>query len=366
MDTAGVDVTYTAWQSEDALLYAGHRSFTSILCLKTGAGPVEVLWSDDLLTFGDARYPLAAAGRAPGEAAILVEGHFRRPEVVLVKGPQHRRVLAIGDAEFVNRCEAMGQARPHRWSAPDGREIHGWLIKPETPGPHPLIMDVHGGPVWQWRPRFVGRPGYWPALLAAGFAIFHPNVRGSSGRGQDYARQVFGDMGGADTFDYLSGIDSLVEGGIADPARLGVTGGSYGGFMSSWLVTQDQRFAAAAPLMPVTHWASEHLTSHIGHFCEMFLGDSLFNADGKYFSRSPIMFSDRVTTPCMNICGALDQNTPPGQALEFHRALKMHRAESVLLTYPGEGHGVRKMPGSIDFAARLVSWFDTWMPPKPR
>jgi dipeptidyl aminopeptidase/acylaminoacyl peptidase len=176
---------------------------------------------------------------------------------------------------------------------------------------------------------------------------------------------VFGDMGGADTYDYLTGLDRLVTDGVADPQRLGVTGGSYGGFMSSWLITQDDRFAAAAPLAPVTNWVSEHLTSHIGHFCEMFLADDMTHADGKYHSRSPVFFAGQVNTPALIVCGSIDRNTPPGQALEFHRALRMNGKESVLLTYPNEGHGVRQMPATIDCSARLVGWFEQHMPANP-
>ena len=137
-----------------------------------------------------------------------------------------------------------GTAEPVRWQAPDGQEIEGLLCVPDGPGPHPLIVHVHGGPVWAYRDRWSMGYVYTPLLVSRGYAVLHPNPRGSGGRGQDFARAVLGDMGGADTYDYLSGIDAMVERGIADPARIGVTGGSYGGFMSAWLITQDQRFAA--------------------------------------------------------------------------------------------------------------------------
>ena len=212
------------------------------------------------------------------------------------------------------------------------------------------------------RPRYAGRSLQLQALLAAGYAVLQVNPRGSSGRGQEFARRVFGDMGGADTYDYLSGLDALVDRGIADPARLGVTGGSYGGFMTSWLITQDDRFAAAVAVAPVTDWVSEHLTCHIPHFCKTFLNDDIDNPSGKYFSRSPIHFAHRVSTPTLSICGALDKNTPAVQALEFHHALQLHRAHSVLATYPLEGHGVRTMPASFDFLTRLAMWFNLHMP----
>lgn len=363
VDTARVDVTSTAWQSESELLYAGHRSYESVLALHdVAAGSSRELWADENLTFGSNRYPEAIPGPKVGQAAMMIEGHFKRPELFLLSGHEMRSLLALGDAEICQRVEQIGSARNESWTSSDGLEIHGWLLKPPSDGPFATVLDVHGGPVWAWRPRFVGRPSYAAMLLEMGYAVFQPNVRGASGRGQEFARHVFGDMGGADTDDFLTGLDHLVARGVADPARIGVTGGSYGGFMSSWLITQDNRFAAAVPIAPVTHWASEHLTCHIGHFCEMFLDDDMTNPGGKYFTRSPIFFAKNVETPCLHIAGALDRNTPPGQAMEFHHALKTHGKESVLLTYPGEGHGIRKMPATIDFTARLLSWFISHMP----
>jgi len=123
-------------------------------------------------------------------------------------------------------------------------------------------------------------------------------------------------------------------------------------------VTQDHRFAAAVPVSPVTNWYSEHLTCHIPHFCPLFLADNMLEPGSRYFSRSPVFFASNVTTPVLNIAGAMDRNTPPGQALEFHHALLEHGRKSVLLTYPKEGHGVRTYPALFDFTARVVGWFD--------
>lgn len=366
IDTGGVDVTFTDWQSDTQILYAGHRSFETELglaSLETGAA--RALWNSDVWTFGDARFPRFSKGRAPGDCAFVKEGFFHAPQLVLFESGEERTVAQLGAKTVVARVAALGSAEPFRWLAPDGLEIHGWLIKPEGPGPHPLIVHIHGGPVWLWRQTYLGRICAFQALVEAGYAVFYPNPRGSSGRGQDYARQVFGDMGGKDTQDYLSGVDALVKVGVADPDRIGVTGGSYGGFMSSWLITQDPRFAAAVPLAPVTDWCSEHLTCHIPHFCEMFLADTMTNPGGKYFSRSPIFFAQRVRTPTLSICGALDRNTPPGQAMEFHRALRLNGVESVLATYPMEGHGVRNFPAVFDYGARLIDWFERFMPATP-
>jgi dipeptidyl aminopeptidase/acylaminoacyl peptidase len=199
-------------------------------------------------------------------------------------------------------------------------------------------------------------------LLRCGYAVFLPNPRGSSGQGQEFARRVVGDMGGRDVYDCLSGIDHLIAQGIADPTRLGVTGVSYGGFMTARLITQDTRFAAAVSVSPVTNWLTEHLTSNIPQWVSSFVGDHYQDPDGNYFRRSPVLYAQRAKTPTLNICGMLDRCTPAGEAVQFHRALREHGVESVLLTYPEEGHGIRKMPASIDYAARLAAWFAQHIP----
>jgi len=154
----------------------------------------------------------------------------------------------------------------------------------------------------------------------------------------------------------LSGVDRLVHDGVADGCRLGVMGTSYGGFMSSWLITQDSRFAAAVPVAPFTNPVSEHLVSNIPHCMRLFLADHYNQPAGKYYQRNPVMQAHKARTPTLNICGALDRCTPPQEAIQFHRALLENGVESVLVTYPEEGHGIRNWPASIDYAARVVDW----------
>ncbi|MSZ75795.1 MAG: prolyl oligopeptidase family serine peptidase, partial [Actinobacteria bacterium] len=258
-----------------------------------------------------------------------------------------------------------GVAEAVSWEAPDGTTIQGFLCRPTTPGPHPLVVNIHGGPVWAFRGTWQLFYPWVPLLVSQGYAVLNPNPRGSAGRGQEFAAQVVGDMGGADTDDFLSGIDALVELGIADPDRIGLTGASYGGFMSSWLVTRDQRFAAAVPTAPVTDWYSQHFTSNIPFFDRLFLAGDPAEPGDRFHERSPVMHAAGVTTPCLNVTGALDRCTPPGQAREFHTALIEHGVESVLVTYPEEGHGVRAFPALIDYCARMLEWFERHMPVHP-
>jgi dipeptidyl aminopeptidase/acylaminoacyl peptidase len=363
-ETLGADAVSTCWRGEDQILFSAAEGPDNLFGLYDRlTGKSTELRRDRERTASGSRFPeISPRGAQAGGGLFVREACFEAPVLVALEDGKEREVVRFGSQQVAADVNGLGTARDFAWTAPDGQTIHGWLMTPPGKGPHPLVMEVHGGPVWFFKPRYVGKSALHQMLLAAGYAILQPNPRGSSGRGQAFARHVFGDMGGADTYDYLSGLDALVAQGIADPARIGVTGGSYGGFMSSWLITQDQRFAAAVPVAPVTDWVSEHLTCHIPYFCEIFLDDNIDNPTGKYFTRSPIHFADRVKTPTLNICGALDKNTPAVQAVEFHHALLLNGVESVLVTYPEEGHGVRRMPATFDYMARVVDWFKTHMP----
>jgi dipeptidyl aminopeptidase/acylaminoacyl peptidase len=193
-------------------------------------------------------------------------------------------------------------------------------------------------------------------LADHGVASLYPNPRGSSGRGREFARKVVGDLGGEDAQDCLTAVDALVAAGIAHPKRLGVTGISYGGFLSCWLITQDSRFAAAAPISCVSDWYSYHRTTQIPDFDQLFLDPGSAQAGGKFHERSPVMFANRARTPTLQLTGAHDQNTPPTQALEFHRSLLEHGVRSVLATYPTGAHGVRGFPEVMDATTRYVGW----------
>ena len=216
---------------------------------------------------------------APRKIAVIHQGTYRA-----VKS------FDLGYSEHIKAIESVEEVR---WQAPDGLEIEGWLLRPQGQGPHPLIMSIHGGPVWHYRPIWLGRGGASLMLINRGYALFFPNPRGSSGRGQDFARRVLGDMGGADTHDLLSGLDHLVARGIADPRRLGVMGASYGGFMAAWLITQDSRFSAAVPVVPITNFVTAHLLSNIPQWLPLFLADSYRNAGGNILSAVPLCMPTR-------------------------------------------------------------------------
>jgi dipeptidyl aminopeptidase/acylaminoacyl peptidase len=220
---------------------------------------------------------------------------------------------------------------------------------------------IHGGPIGAAGDGF---PGASTALfLARGFAILQPNPRGSTGRGQAFARGVVGDMGGADLGDDLAGVDAVVEAGIADRERLVLIGGSYGGFMATWIPTQDGRFKASVAISPVTDWWSERFDSSLGSWVGDFLGGEPLDVSSEYTARSPVLHADRVTTPVLLTAGRHDRATPVGQAVEFYRALRERGIPTEVVKYPQEGHGVGEFPATLDLATRTVAWFERFLPP---
>ena len=363
IDTDHVDVTSIEWRSDTELLVAGHRGLeTVILAIDLAAGACKTLWqSTELTTAGAAASVLGLAGTQ--DFAFVAEGFSRRPRIATVTDGSLRMVGAA--ASDVGLSSAIGEAEHVHWRAPDGLLIEGWLIRPQSAPPYPLILEIHGGPVLHWRPYWLGRSPTAMMLLRRGYAIFLPNPRGSSGRGQAFAARIIGDVGGADTADFLSGVDHLVASGIADGKRLGVMGLSYGGLMTCWLTTQDTRFAAAIAIGPATNHVSHHLTCNIPQFVRLFLGDHYTNLAGAYHTRSPILHAHKSKTPTLLICGARDRCTPPGEAVQYHNSLLENGIESVVLTYPEEGHGIHGMPAAIDFAARCVMWFERHLSPQP-
>ena len=365
--THGVDTAYTEWRSDQHLLIAGHRGFEAVVGLCDPVPAVfKEIWASREVATGGHHIRVSGIGDT-GECILVGESFTRAPEIAAIRRGQY---VAIKSFDLGYGIQALDIAATESvtWKAPDGLEIQGWLLRPKGEGPHPLVMNIHGGPVGHWHPAWLGRARTLPflLLLKRGFAVFLPNPRGSTARGADFVRLVLGDIGGADTHDYLSGLDHLVAQGIAEPKRLGVTGISYGGFMTAWLITQDARFAAAVPVAPHTNQVTERLLSNIPTFADLFLDDHYNNPGGRYFQRSPVMYAHKVRTPTLNVCGALDRCTPPEEAVQFHNALLENGVKSILVTYPEEGHGVHHFPAAIDYAARVVAWFEQHMSPEAK
>jgi dipeptidyl aminopeptidase/acylaminoacyl peptidase len=367
VDTAGTDVTAVQWIDRTRIGYFGQRHLDSVAGI-ADAGEErlpESITGKDLVASGQSWaswfYP---AGAFMSETEVIViRDDYDLPQQIAIVGTDTEHVLAsLAHAGTDYIRSVAGSAMNVSWSAPDGTPIEGILCAPSGTGPFPLILQVHGGPIGAYRRSWTMRDYAVPLLVSRGYAVLLPNPRGSSGRGQEFAAAVIGDMGGADTYDYLSGIDAMIERGIADPARIGTMGVSYGGFMSAWLVTQDERFKAAVAGSPVTEWYSFTFTSNIPRWGLWFLDNADPEETGnQVHARSPVMHASKARTPTLLSAGALDRCTPVGQAREFYQALIGHGVDSELVIYPGEGHGVSRFPAVTDYLTRIVTWFEKYM-----
>jgi dipeptidyl aminopeptidase/acylaminoacyl peptidase len=249
------------------------------------------------------------------------------------------------------------------WPSPDGTVVHGLLITPADPvGNLPLVVIVHGGPTWLWSDAFA--PGECNAiavpLASAGAAVLLPNPRGSSGRGRAYCEAVIGQVGDVDLQDILSGVDALVDQGVADPARLAVMGLSYGGFMAAWATTRTDRFRAAVVMSGVSDWLSFAQSSNLaGGYDLMYhpAGD-LTTAEGReeLVARSPAYRADEAGTPTLVLHGAEDRVTPVGQAEQLHTAWAAGGVAVKLVVYPREGHELVETAHRRDAMRQVVSW----------
>ncbi len=253
---------------------------------------------------------------------------------------------------------AVGVTESVRWKSTDGMEMQGLLTRPleaSTDGPYPLMVTPHGGPTGGVTPHYgVGR---WYRLLAEGIAIFSPNFRGSVGFGLEFAEANIGDMGGMDWHDVNSGIDYLVEQGIADPDRIGIGGGSYGGYMSAWAITQSTRFKAAVPRAGIFDWRAFHGKSYLnGWEVVHYGGTEPWDVLDLWEKFSPINYVRNVVTPTLIVHGDLDLSCPVEGAYAFYRALVELGVETELVVYPREGHGVNEKKHSKDQTRRSEQW----------
>ncbi|MCB1054354.1 MAG: S9 family peptidase, partial [Acidobacteria bacterium] len=284
------------------------------------------------------------------------------PELFRVAGDSVERMTSsnpwIADLELAPQELITYQAR-------DGLTIEGVLIRPlgaETGKRYPLIVDVHGGPEAHncdgWRTTY-SRPGQMAA--AQGMAVLAPNYRGSTGRGVAFAKLHQGDPAGKEFDDLVDGVDHLIAAGLVDAARVGITGGSYGGFATAWGATYySERYAAAVMFVGISNHISKAFNTDIAN--EMYLVHQRKRVweDWQFFlERSPIYYARQAKTPLLILHGDSDPRVNPEQSLEMFRAIKLAGDTPVrFVSYPGEGHGNRRAAARFDYSLRMMRWFE--------
>lgn len=255
-----------------------------------------------------------------------------------------------------------------RWQARDGLLLEGVLVRPahEEPGRrYPLILSVHGGPEAHdsngWVTNY-SRPGQIAA--ARGFAVLYPNYRGSTGRGVAFQKSSQADPAGREFDDLVDAVDHLVSIGLVDRAKVGVTGGSYGGYATAWCSTKfSERFAAGVMFVGIADKFSKFGTTDIPE--EEFHVHALkrvWDAPDFARERSPITYAAQSRTPLLILHGKDDPRVDPGQSRTMFRHMKLRSQAPVrLVLYPGEGHGNRKAAARLDYALRMLEWFEHYL-----
>ncbi|MFN0084580.1 MAG: S9 family peptidase [Blastocatellia bacterium] len=259
----------------------------------------------------------------------------------------HLKDFAIADAEVI------------RWKGPDNFDIEGLLIKPlgyEAGRRYPLILQIHGGPYGRFSDSFNARNQIW---AANGYAVLMPNPRGSTGYGNKFTVANLGDWGGKDFQDIMAGVDAVIARGVADPEKCVVMGGSYGGFMTFWTITQTDRFKAAIGHAAISDWYSFHGQSDIPGLMEYGFKGTPWEAADNYRRWSPMTYVGKVRTPLMITHGERDLRVNIQQGEQYYRALKKRGVEVVFHRYPREGHGIQEPNHVIDLTGRQLEWFDS-------
>ncbi|HEY4659372.1 MAG TPA: S9 family peptidase, partial [Gemmatimonadaceae bacterium] len=349
-------------------------------------------WSKDgtriLFTAQDRVYPSAfaydvASGqytRRTREMMLRAPSYStdERTVAFAMDGPKATADVYVSDAAFstprklttVNPQLAqltLGESEVITWKSTDGWTVEGILLKPvgyQAGRRYPLKVDVHGGPTGAHTNGFKagwGSPGQFYA--GQGWAVLYPNPRGSTGYGEKFMRGNIKDWGGGDYRDIMTGVDELVRRGIADSTRLAVTGWSYGGYMTGWVVSQTGRFKAAMMGAGLSNMESMYGTTdipgYIGTFYEGMpqLDGTLNNKSLEFYrSRSAIQYSSRVTTPLLMLHGGNDERVPIGQPMEYYRNLKDRGKTVELVFYPREGHGLSEWYHQVDKIRREHEW----------
>jgi dipeptidyl aminopeptidase/acylaminoacyl peptidase len=354
-------VHWCAWKDKNTVLYrASEGVWMTLNTVKATGGDRDVIFSGEKAgisinnpTFSHDRKHFAFTGTSP---------EIPR-DVFYWKGKGEPQRLTELNPWVADRD--LGRVEIYRHAARDGYEVEGLLYYPVGYDPsktYPLMVAVHGGPEshhsWSWR-TYYSRPVQ--VLTGEGYLVYLPNYRASTGYGLEHTKWHLGDAAGVEFDDIADGIKNLVDAGLADPERVGLGGGSYGGYAANWFATYyTDMVKAVVSFVGISNLLSKRSTTDIPYE-ELYVHskDMLEEMWDKSLERSPIYYAHQSKTATLIIGGASDTRVHPSQSIEIYRRMKMNGHPAVrLVQYPGEGHGNRKIPGRRDVLYRSVQWYN--------
>jgi dipeptidyl aminopeptidase/acylaminoacyl peptidase len=287
-----------------------------------------------------------------GVVAAVVSDPTSAGEVVVLEAGRERTITDFG--ALLARSASLRPMTELEATAPDGASVHGWVLKPAGTGPFPVVLMVHGGPFAQYGWTLFDEAQVY---VGAGYAVVMGNPRGSAGYGERHGRAIVGDFGNLDAKDVLALLDAALADPDLDGDRVGVMGGSYGGYMTSWLVAHSDRFRAAISERACNAFDSFEGSSDIGW---LFVSQYNGTDPERVLAQSPLTHVDRIRTPMLLIHSEHDWRCPVEQAQRLFVALKQRKVEAELLLFPGEGHELSRSGLPSHRIARFEAILDWW------
>lgn len=357
-------VTWLAWLDDESVLFtAEERQHTVARSIPSDGGEMQPVvtggpnFSSLSYVFGSGI--IAAAASTNEHSNEVYTGTVR-------EGILHRHTVTNPELENV----WLGSYDIVTWEAEDGWIIEGLLMKPkgyEEGKRYPLVAQIHGGPEAAYTDGWNTTYNRWTHLLAQrGIMVFFPNYRASTGRGVAFAMGNHRDLAGSEFQDVLDGIDYLIDEGYVDPGRVGIGGGSYGGYFAAWGATRhSDRFAAAVTFAGASNRISSAGTTDAVHEFSLVHWDlRIYEHFDLVFDRSPIAHIHNANTPVLIGHGENDRRVDTGQAWELYRALTYAGVETEFVLYPGAGHALTTVHHQLDFLKRSLRWFEMYLTDK--
>jgi dipeptidyl aminopeptidase/acylaminoacyl peptidase len=351
---------WLGWQRDKKILFSEFVSGNSaIASLDPATGKIEQRWSSDgSLTCGGPFSFTLSASNDGGTIGGTFQSFAHPPEVITIAG----NPAAVTPVTARNKAlaPAWGEAKSISWKN-DGYEVQGWLLYPHDFDPakkYPLVVNVHGGPSSVALSHWPGSHDFAAGLSGMGYFVLYPNPRGSYGQGEAFTRANVKDFGYGDFKDIVAGVDEALKAVPIDSNRLGITGWSYGGYMTMWAVTQTNRFKAAMAGAGLSNWQSYYGENLIDQWMIPFFGKSVYDDPEVYAKSSPINFIKKTKTPTLILVGDSDGEVPAPQSYEFWHALRTMGVETQFVVYEREGHLFANPKHQRDVIARTLAWFD--------
>jgi len=350
-----------AWTSNGKLIVQENMDAESAITqFDTAGGQSESLYrAPEQVTLG--YWGTSASLSTDGSASAVIRSSFNAPPEIWT-GPVGKWKQLTKKNSGVK--PAWGEAKSLHWKI-DGFDVQGWLIYPENFDPakkYPMVVAVHGGPGLGVQSHWPSLPfAYFMALPEQGYFLLQANPRGSFGGGEAFTQANVRDFGYGDWRDILAGVDEAIRVAPIDPQRLGLTGWSYGGYMTMWGVTQTGRFRAAVAGAGIANYLSYYGENKIDQWMIPFFGKSVYDDPEVYARSSPITFIRNVKTPTLILVGDSDGECPTPQSYEFWHALKALGVKTEFVVYEREGHMFVKPEHQRDLMNRTVAWFDEYL-----